>query len=145
MPKKSILVVDDDEKIIRMLSFLFLSKGFHVVGAKDGIEALKSLEASIPSVVILDLAMPLMDGFLLYSKIKAQDRFKDIPVIVLSALPSTDTMYKLDLPDSRYYLHKPFRTAEIMALVTEVTDDAFQKSSSDFDFRADAKGCIESD
>ena len=145
MQKKSLLIVDDDEKIIKMLTFLFLSKGYRVNAAKNGIEALEQLESSIPSAIILDLAMPRMDGFILYDKVQGQDNLKTIPVIVLSALPVEDNLYKLNLQDPGHYVLKPFRTAELSSLVKEVTKDIAQEETSHhFEFCTNAKLYIES-
>lgn len=143
MSGKSILIIDDDEKIIKMLTFLFLSKGYQIFSANNGIEALDILENLIPSVIILDLAMPQMDGFTLYDKMKNQKRYRDIPVIILSGSPAEDTIYKLKFHSSQYYIHKPFRAAEIQGLVAEAISVGSAEILSPADLSSGEMGHVE--
>jgi chemosensory pili system protein ChpA (sensor histidine kinase/response regulator) len=119
MQKKTILIVEDDDRFAKMLSFLFSAKGFNVKTSKNGLEACQSLEENIPAIIILDLVMPIMDGFSLYTKIRDQERLKDIPIIILSGLSIEDVTEKLETYDFNCYLRKPFRTADILALITD--------------------------
>ena len=135
MPEKNVLLVDDDERIIKILTFLFLSKGYKVSTARNGVGAFEFLETAIPDFIILDLAMPNMDGITFYCKMMENERFADIPVIILSALPSSENLSKINLPDPRYYIHKPFRTAELMAIVSEVS--AGKKETSDLEYKVE--------
>jgi len=119
MQKRMILIVEDDERFVRMLSFLFSAKDFNVKTSKNGLEAWDFLEENIPAIIIMDLIMPIMDGFSLYRKIRDLERLKDIPIIILSGLSIEAVTEKLKTYDFNRYLRKPFRTADLLALTTD--------------------------
>ena len=118
--KKEILIVEDDGKLSKMLSFLFAAKGFDARIANSGREALEILGSWKPDIMLLDLMMPEMNGFEVCEKLKADDRLKDIPVIVLSAL--TEDKHKkrvLELGAVDYFC-KPFTSTALVSRVVEV-------------------------
>ena len=69
MPEK-ILVVDDDPDILDALTMILESRGYQVVTARDGIEGLANLKAEMPNLIILDLLMPKMDGFIVLKELQ---------------------------------------------------------------------------
>ena len=83
--KANILVVDDNEANRRMNKSKLILEGFKVVEAADGREAVKKLEENIPDLMVLDLHMPGVDGFKVLSYMKGNDKYKKIPVLILSA------------------------------------------------------------
>jgi signal transduction histidine kinase/DNA-binding response OmpR family regulator len=80
-----VLVVEDDASTRELLARTVAREGFGVVEAGNGIEALARLEESIPSAILLDLVMPEMDGFELLSQLRQDERFRSIPVVVVTA------------------------------------------------------------
>jgi CheY-like chemotaxis protein len=80
-----VLVVDDIPDILRLLDATLQFKGYHVVTARDGQEALEILQKERPALVIADILMPRMDGFSLLHRIRINPETRDIPVIFLSA------------------------------------------------------------
>jgi DNA-binding response OmpR family regulator len=92
---KKILIVDDEELISKMLKKQFESSGFTVIWAKDGQEGLAVAKAEMPNLVILDNMMPKMDGFKVCALLKADIRFKTIPIIMFTARVPTDEDKKL--------------------------------------------------
>lgn len=121
MLDRTVLIVEDNEKTSKMLNFLFMSKGCRIETAKNGIEALESLKKTIPDVVILDLMMPDMDGFDFCSNIRRESKYKDVPIIVLSALREKKHKDRLKLMGIYDYIEKPFSAAEIVERVSKVT------------------------
>lgn len=111
---KKVLIVEDDDKMCKMLSFLFTAKGIKVKSVHNGFEAFKSLEEERPDSIILDLMMPEMDGIEFCSKIKEKSSLKEIPVIVLSALSSSVNKEKMISLGAANYLSKPFKSADLM-------------------------------
>ena len=102
-----LLVVDDEKEITEMLRERLTKKGFEVVTAFDGAEALEKVKTDDPDVIILDLMMPKLNGFEVLKELK--DKFCDKwrPVIILSAkseLDSVKTCYDLE---ADHYLTKP--------------------------------------
>lgn len=117
--EKSVLIVDDEEKLSKMLGFLFMAKGFKVEYARDGSSALDLLRRIKPNVIILDIMMPGIDGFEVCEKIKDDSSLKEIPVIVLSALPSMQSKEKILALGAYDYFEKPFRSSDLVEKALE--------------------------
>lgn len=111
---KKILVVDDDPDMRNVITIILESKDYQVVTAQDGIEALASLRAESPDLMILDLLMPNMDGFAVLKTL--QDgrwaKYKETPILILSSVREgasrrryeLETALELDVDD---YIEKP--------------------------------------
>ena len=112
--KKRILVVDDDEKIRKMLGFLLTAKGFAVESASSGKSAIAVMEQSMPNLVILDLMMPQMDGFEVCEAMHARGYLEKTPVIVLSAYPYSKEVEKLATLGGIDFMSKPFISSELL-------------------------------
>lgn len=104
-----VLVVEDEPDILLLLKVLFESAGHEVTTAIHGAEALGCLENVCLDLVVTDLAMPVMDGHELISRLRAEPRTAMIPILVLSAHP--DTVANADA-----VIVKPFGPDEILAL-----------------------------
>ncbi len=113
--KKTALIVEDSKALANMLSYLFMSRGIEVKPAKNGVEAMKSLKESVPDIIITDLMMPEMDGFELCEAVKKDAELKHIPLIVVSALSTTNNKEQLLALGADDYLQKPFGPAELIA------------------------------
>jgi DNA-binding response OmpR family regulator len=85
MPEASVLIVDDDPVVRRMLQLSFESEDFTVLTAGDGLEGLESMRANKPDVVVLDIMMPKLDGMKVMRELQADDNLRGTPVILLSA------------------------------------------------------------
>jgi len=86
----TVLVVDDLENNRNMISRTLISQDINVALACNGVEALESLEKNVPALILLDLMMPEMDGFKFSEIVKKDERFKDIPIVVLTAQELTE-------------------------------------------------------
>ena len=84
--KQLILVVDDDTDLVEMISMKLENEHFSVAKAYDGIEAFDSIREKKPALVILDVMMPRKDGYALCDELKNSDEYKDIIVILLTAV-----------------------------------------------------------
>jgi len=82
---ESVLIVDDDPVVRRMLQLSFESEGFDVITAGDGLEGLEAMRSGKPNVVILDIMMPKLDGMKVMNEVNADDDLRGMPVILLSA------------------------------------------------------------
>ena len=101
-------------KIRKMLSFLFVAKGFEVDNAENGIEALDMLNRVTPRVIIVDLMMPEMDGFEFCKRVKEDPRLKNIPLIVLSAISPSEYTDRVEALDIYACIEKPFRSVDVV-------------------------------
>jgi CheY-like chemotaxis protein len=107
----SVLVVDDENDIREAVSELLADEGYEVLGAGDGAEALKQLRDHHPSVVLLDLMMPVMNGWEFRAAQKGDPDLSRIPVIVLSALGRASGV------DAEGFIQKPFELDELLDAV----------------------------
>ncbi len=123
-PVQKILVCDDDELLRELLQFRLEAKGFDVVVAGDGREALDSVRKAPPDAVVLDAMMPGIDGFEVLRRLREDAATRDIPVIMLTARKGErDIVDALRLGASDY-LSKPFIPDELSArLVRLLTAD----------------------
>ena len=114
-PVPSILVIDDDPDILEALSEILESEGFGIHQARNGLEALEVLEPLHPDLILLDLMMPLMDGWEFAERIRRRPDLAQIPVIVLSADRNIED--KARQLGAVGYLAKPFELSELLSLV----------------------------
>jgi PAS domain S-box-containing protein len=88
---KQLLLVDDDEKVHDLIKQMFADQSLNIEIAKNGKLALQKTAKSVPDVILLDLLMPVMDGFQFIEKIKENEAFQNIPIIVLTAKSLTNS------------------------------------------------------
>jgi CheY-like chemotaxis protein len=116
-PRARILVVDDDVGIRQAIAELLAEEGFEVSCAANGAEALGMLEASsVPSLILLDLTMPVMDGWTFRNAQRRDPRLARIPTIVLTAIHGGDPRVFEPLAADAF-LPKPFDLDRLMATV----------------------------
>ena len=84
--QKRILIIDDEEDIRTYLSTLLADQGFQTVVAKDGAEAMKILQQEVPDLITLDISMPEKSGVKFFREIKTDDRWKGIPVVIVTGV-----------------------------------------------------------
>lgn len=111
----TILVIEDDARIVKALQRLFTAEGYEVKSAGDGKQGQESLDSSMPEAVVLDLMLPGMSGREICRSIKSQK--PDLPVIILSAISEVaDKVLLLEL-GADDYVTKPFSPRELLARV----------------------------
>lgn len=122
--KKLILVVDDDTDLVEMISMKLENENFQVAKAYDGVEALDKIKEEKPALVILDVMMPRKDGYTLCDELKNSEDFKDIVVVLLTAVADaiSSTSYthmggKTTLADD--FVPKPIDLDKLMEIVKD--------------------------
>ncbi|HKA89729.1 MAG TPA: response regulator [Haliangiales bacterium] len=113
MPNPRILVVDDDAWILRMVTTVLGKRGYDIVTAEDGEDALELANEKTPNLVITDVMMPRMDGWAFVKQLRSTPKLAFVPVIFLTALSSDEDRirgFRLGADD---YLPKPFRFEEL--------------------------------
>ncbi len=113
----SILVVDDDADSRRVLEQTLVEAGLNPVLMASGELALEWLEHHVPTVVLLDLAVPALDGFTVLERMRQNPKFAETPVVVLTALESDQEISRVFASGADDYVHKPFRKAELVARI----------------------------
>ena len=117
MAKKKILLAEDEPHIARLIIFKLEREGYEVTWAKDGGEALEAIKNNIPDLVLLDIMMPVMDGFEVLKKIKEDEHYWKIPVIMLTAKGQIKDVEKGFELGSDDYVVKPFRPDKLVEKV----------------------------
>jgi DNA-binding response OmpR family regulator len=117
---KKILLVDDEPNIIMTLEYNFKKLNYEVFIARNGQEALDILENVIPDLVILDIMMPLVDGYATLEFIRKSEVLKDCKVIILSAKNKLADIEKGMQLGANAYLTKPFSLKKVSEAVTEL-------------------------
>ncbi len=87
--KRSVLVVEDNAEIRTIMRILISSYGYEVVEARDGSEAVEEAKKRVPDLILMDLMMPIMDGFTATRLIREDDRLKKIPILAITAYGKT--------------------------------------------------------
>jgi len=82
---EKILLVEDNPQNRYLVTFLLEKSGFEVIAAEDGEEALRAVEEHTPALILMDIQLPKMDGYEATRRIKADPRFRDIPLVALTA------------------------------------------------------------
>jgi CheY-like chemotaxis protein len=113
------ILVIDDEKSIRLLLQNFLSKNYEIECKSDGIDALEWLEGNLPDLIICDIQMPNMDGYLFLEKVRQRGFTKHTPVIMLSGMESSKERIKCYRLGAQDFLAKPFNPEELAELISK--------------------------
>lgn len=117
---KRILIVDDEEDIRTYLSTLLGDQGFQTIQARDGEEAMQKLQTESPDLITLDISMPEKSGVKFFREIKTDDRWKQIPVIIVTGV-SEDFRHFISsrhqIPAPEGFVSKPISPDEILNLV----------------------------
>lgn len=119
-PRFKILVVDDHEDNIELLRARLEARGYEVHGANDGHAALESVERICPDLILLDVMMPKMDGIEVVRRLKANEKLPFIPVIMQTALDSTENKVEGLDAGADDYITKPINFAELEARVNSL-------------------------
>jgi two-component system cell cycle response regulator len=117
LKKPIILCVDDEPANLKLLENILVPRGYEVISVASGQDALLKIKKLTIDLVLLDLMMPGMDGLQVSRKIKENKKYKDIPIIMLTAYSGVES-YIESLSDEVFaYLHKPFEMEELARLV----------------------------
>lgn len=117
MEKKKILIVDDDEELVRILSINLMAEGFEVCAAFDGVSAVMRAHREQPDLIILDVRMPAGNGLNVVEKLRSSTRTFNIPILFLSALPRDELKEKATQAGVIHYLTKPFDLDVLLGMV----------------------------
>jgi two-component system alkaline phosphatase synthesis response regulator PhoP len=118
--KRRILVVDDEAHIVQVLTFKLRNAGFDVLSATDGEHGLELATEHHPDLIITDFQMPYMSGLEMCQELSAQEKTRDIPVLMLTARGYALTDDDVSLGNIRDVVSKPFSPRAILTQVQEL-------------------------
>jgi DNA-binding response OmpR family regulator len=116
-PGAKILVVDDEARNVRLMEALLLPRGYTVVKASNGAEALQQVQQERPDLVLLDVMMPVMDGFEACRRLKANAETRFIPVVLMTALDQVEDRVKGIEAGADDFLTQPIHRDELLARI----------------------------
>jgi CheY-like chemotaxis protein len=112
---RTVLLVEDEDGLRRVLKDLLEREGYHVVEATDGVHALDEIDRHAPDVVVLDLNLPRLDGYGVLSHLRARPQTAKLPVLVLTARGDEDNEERVFEYGADDFLTKPFRPRALSA------------------------------
>jgi len=115
--RKTVMIVDDSPTIRKILGLTLERAGYKVVAEPDGESAIERLIQVVPDVILLDIAMPKIDGYEVCKRIKQDPRTKHVPVVMLSGKGALFDKVKGHMAGATEYLTKPFETPAVLAVV----------------------------
>jgi two-component system, chemotaxis family, chemotaxis protein CheY len=122
MEKKRIVVVDDSTTVVKFVSFALKNKGFDVITACDGMDAMEKISSAEGDIdmVITDLNMPNVDGYTLIGTLREDAAHKDTPIIILSSEEANEDKERGLEVGATSYIVKPFRPDALLAEVNRL-------------------------
>ena len=119
MPKPRILVVDDDPDLVRAMRLRLRANNYEVSTATDGYSAIAAAQKERPSLIILDLGLPVGDGFVVLERLQSSDALSRIPVIVLSASDPQSNEERALKAGATAFFQKPADNDELMNVIRD--------------------------
>jgi len=120
---KKVLIIEDDDFLVQMYATKLELENFSVLMATDGAKGLKMVAKEKPDLVLLDLNLPVMDGFTVLEELKKNAETKDIPVLVLTNYGQKDKVDKcLDLGAEDYLIKAHFVPSEVIDRIKKIID-----------------------
>ena len=113
-PLARVLVVDDEPDLVRILEFGLKAAGYQVDTANDGQEGLKKARELKPDIILLDLMLPKLDGYKVCRLLKFDERYKHIPIMILSARSQAGDQTLAHEMGADRFMTKPYEFAEIL-------------------------------
>jgi len=131
-----ILAVDDDPQILQIVKINLEHAGYEVRTARNGREALASVQLEHPDLIVMDVAMPEMDGLEALRRLKTDEATSAIPVVMLTANADDEDVMKGWHDGAHAYLNKPFNLKELLTFVRTILADGAQGGHITYDITA---------
>ena len=128
---KKILAVDDEKHILRLVQINLEKAGYEVATGSNGQEAIERTRSFSPDLIVMDVMMPIMDGFEALKTLKADPKTADIPVIMLTAKAQDADVFHGWQSGADLYLTKPFNPLELLTFVKRIFDTQTQARVED--------------
>lgn len=122
--KLKILAIDDENDVLLIISASLKAEGFEVLTASDGEEGLDIADKAHPDVILLDVMMPLMDGFEVLEKLRENPNTQQIPVVMLTGLSDKEKIREAIDKGTQYYVVKPFDIHDLLSKIKIAYNDS---------------------
>jgi CheY-like chemotaxis protein len=119
---KKILIVEDNPQNMKLVLMTLESRGYEIIKATDGEEALKVAEKERPDLILMDIQLPKMDGLEVTRRLKQMPAFSHIPIIAITAHAMKGDEQKIAEAGCNAYITKPFSTRELPKLVAKMLE-----------------------
>lgn len=138
---KKVLIIDDDVNTVRFLSVALEENGYVPLGAYDGAEGFDKIKSDMPDLIILDVMMPKKTGFALFKRLRREERYKDIPVIMLTGV--ADTLEDLDAQSEDTH-ERPFDSLreKLRVIIQAMKEDGLVKPEMFIDKPVDPEDVV---
>jgi len=120
MANKRILLADDEEDIKTVISMFLRSQGYDVVTAFDGLDTLEKVRTERPDLILLDIMMPVLDGYEVCKRLKEDAATADIPILILSAAAHIESVNRGLRAGAKDYIVKPFDPEKLLEKIEHV-------------------------
>src|SRR3989338_1374893 len=116
MKKETILLVDDEEDLVKIVTNRLEAQGYKVLAAYDGMQALEKVKEH-PGLILLDIMMPGMDGLEVLRRLRSNEATRETPVIMFTAVGATRAIFDAQALGATDYIIKPFKPEELLSLI----------------------------
>ena len=116
--KYTVLIVDDDEKNVRLIRLILSKEEYQVVSACSGSEALEMVDEKRPDIILLDIMMPGIDGFEVCKRLKADEQTRHLPVIMVTALQEKEDRIRAMEAGADDFITKPIDPDTLLAVIS---------------------------
>ncbi len=117
MTRARILIADDDASIVQTMTWVLKEHGYDVMAAQRGADVIPMMEERVPDLVLLDVTFPDADGYQILERIKGDDRWRDVPIMMISSLPPEEASVRTLGLGAADFVRKPFRVKELLARI----------------------------
>ncbi len=128
----TILVAEDTKSLREIVAFTLRGRGWNVVESGDGDDALRKAMTLMPNLIVLDVMMPGKTGFEICSTLKSDERYRNIPILIVSAVTQgsgkSDEHWK-ELSSADAFISKPFRAQQLMQCIEELIEKSARKNA----------------
>lgn len=119
---KKILIVDDERLIRLTTSILLKQRGFEIIEAVNGEDGLKKAREENPTLILLDIMMPVMDGWQVFDNLQKEEATKDIPVVIFTAGDFVSSEQTAKEKGIKWIIRKPFNIDSLMKIFVEIEE-----------------------
>ena len=120
--KPTILIIDDELDMVRVMTVRFKASGYEVITAGDGNTAYGKAKSDAPDLIILDLMLPGMDGYQVCRLLKFDEKYRRIPIIMLTAKGQKEDKEWGEKVGADFYMAKPFEAKELLSKIKELSE-----------------------